>query len=269
MRTRLKAFMTGAPIAIEAGSSALGALDLMIEHGIRHLPVVDAERRVLGVVSFDDLRAAFPRPISLGTPPPPAERASMREIPVGEVMSYAPVTGSADLPLEDAAGLLAERRIGCLPVLDEWGRLEGIITETDMLQALTTLLSAQRTGRPAGRSVRSDTGLVDTLRSEHGHLLSQLGRYQQHERELTERRREGPLDPAEAGAEATEATFTEELAELAVRRLRALEHALERADAGKLGRCERCGGAIPAARLRALPSTTLCIRCARRNESGA
>jgi len=268
MKTPLKAFMTGTPIAIEADASALGALDLMIEHGIRHLPVVDAERRVLGVLSFDDLRAAFPQPISLKAPPALAERPSMGELSVGEVMTYAPVTASADVPLEEAAGLLAERRIGCLPVLDPQGRLEGIITETDMLQALATLLFAQRTGRPA-RRVREETGLVETLRREHGRLLRQLEGYEQHEREITERRREAPLDGVEQGAETADAQFTADLARLAVHRLRALEHALERADAGKLGRCERCDGAIPAARLRALPSTTLCIRCARRTEASA
>ena len=266
MKTPLKAFMTGSPIAIEADASALGALDLMIEHGIRHLPVVDPERRVLGVLSFDDLRAAFPQPISLKAPPPVAERPFMGELPVGEVMTYAPVTASADLPLEEAAELLTERRIGCLPVLDAEGRLEGIITETDMLQALATLLFTQRTGRPP-RRVRGEPGLADTLRREHGRLLRRLGDYEQHEREITEHRRDEPLDGAEQGAEATEAQFTAELAGLAVHRLRALEHALERADAGKLGRCESCGGVIPAARLRALPSTTLCIRCARRAES--
>jgi RNA polymerase-binding transcription factor DksA len=50
---------------------------------------------------------------------------------------------------------------------------------------------------------------------------------------------------------------------LAGRRLAALERGLERAAQGRFGRCERCGASIPAARLRALPATTECIRCAR------
>jgi len=53
---------------------------------------------------------------------------------------------------------------------------------------------------------------------------------------------------------------------LAARRLRGLEHAPERAEQGKLGLCESCGGQISDARLRALTDTIMCIRCARRSE---
>jgi RNA polymerase-binding transcription factor DksA len=53
------------------------------------------------------------------------------------------------------------------------------------------------------------------------------------------------------------------LADWAEHRLRALDHALGLAAQGKLGVCDRCGGSIPLARLRALPGTTLCIACAR------
>jgi DnaK suppressor protein len=63
--------------------------------------------------------------------------------------------------------------------------------------------------------------------------------------------------------------LTETLSEHARRRLEALDHALERAQRGQLGRCERCGGTIPIGRLRALPGTTLCIACARAGEAGA
>jgi len=265
MDTRIKAFMTGSPVSIEPGASALQALDLMIEHGIRHLPVAETDRRVLGVLSFDDLRAAFPLPISLGAPPDPEDRLVLRDVAVGEVMTYSPVTVTADVPLEDAAQLLAERRIGCLPVLDADGRLDGIVTETDLLHALVTLLWAERHGRLA-RSEAPEGGLLAALKRERSHLLARLGAYEEHEQEITEARREVPLDLAEHGAEATEAEFTEELAELAARRLAALEHALERAEQGKLERCESCGGRIPEARLRALPGTTLCIRCARERE---
>lgn len=268
MEANVKTFMTGSPISIEAGESALGALDLMVEHGIRHLPVVDADRRVVGVLSFDDLRAAFPQPIALTRPPGPEERFDLLDISVGEVMTYTPFTATAHTSLDDAAALLAERRIGCLPILDESGRLDGIITETDMLQALVTLLWAQRKQRVPERPAPEPTSLLDALQSEHDHIAGRIRDYEAREQQITERRREVPLDAAEEGAETTEAEFTEELAQLAMRRLRGLEHAIERARSGQLGHCEGCGGRIPAARLRALPGTTLCIRCARRSEAG-
>jgi RNA polymerase-binding transcription factor DksA len=60
--------------------------------------------------------------------------------------------------------------------------------------------------------------------------------------------------------------LTEALDALAIRRLRAIDHALERAHAGRLEVCDGCGGRIPLPRLRALPGTTLCIDCARARE---
>jgi acetoin utilization protein AcuB len=268
MEAQVKSFMTGSPVAIQSDASALEALDLMIEHGIRHLPVTDGERRVVGILSFDDLRAAFPVPVELTAPPSVEDRFALRELSVGEVMTFAPVTARADAPLEDAAGLLAERRIGCLPVVDEAGRLDGIITETDMLHALANVLWAERRQGSPAPGAAGPPALADVLRAERLSLLAKLGHYEEHEQALTEARRETPYDLAEAGEQTSEAEFTEELAELAARRLRALDHALERADAGTLTRCESCGGDIPDARLRALPGATTCIRCARARESG-
>ena len=68
MKTEVKSHMSGQPVSIEPDASALAALDLMIDHGIRHLPVVDGARRVCGVLSFDDLRAAVPVSFSLRSP---------------------------------------------------------------------------------------------------------------------------------------------------------------------------------------------------------
>lgn len=268
MEAQVKSFMTGSPVAIRTDASALEALDLMIEHGIRHLPVTDGERRVVGILSFDDLRAAFPVPVRLASPPSVEDRLDLRDLTVGEVMTFAPVTARADAPLEEAAGLLAERRIGCLPVVDEDGRLDGIITETDMLHALVNVLWAERRRGSPVPGAGGPPALSDVLRAERLSLLAQLGEYERYEQALTEMRRETPFDRAEDGAQATEAEFTEELAELAARRLKALDRALERAEAGTLSRCESCGGEIPDARLRALPGATTCIRCAREREGG-
>lgn len=138
MQTSVKPFMTGGPISIEPDAPALAALDLMIEHGFRHLPVLDAQRRVLGVVSFDDLRAAFPVPISLAEPPSPAEHESMRDLTVSDAMTEAPFTVTEDTSLAEAAQQMLDHRISSLPVVDATGSLDGILTETDLLRALVT-----------------------------------------------------------------------------------------------------------------------------------
>lgn len=136
----VKQFMTGAPVAIEPDMPAVAALDLMIEHSIRHLPVLDAERRVCGIVSFDDLRAALPFAVSLASPPGVEERARMMDVSVRDAMTDTPVTIEADAALEQAVARMLDGRFGCLPVVDAERRLDGILTETDLLQALATVL---------------------------------------------------------------------------------------------------------------------------------
>lgn len=259
----VKSHMTGEPISIEPDSSALAALDLMVEHGIRHLPVVDPSRRVCGVLSFDDLRAALPVSISLRVPPSMEERSAAQDLLVGEVMTYSPVTILYNAPLEEAAQAMAEGRFGCLPVVDEKGLLDGVLSETDLLYALVTVLWAERGVEPAPRPV----DLAGALETERDHLVRKLAAYGQHERELTATEREIPLDRAEIGTALEDGFLTEQLAELAAGRLRAIEHALEREERGELSTCERCQGRIPDARLRATPGTTLCVRCARESEA--
>lgn len=267
MTLEVKAFMSGEPISIEPEASALAALDLMIDHAIRHLPVLDAGDRVCGVVSIDDLRAALPVPVSLRAPLGVDDRRRLPDLAVGELMSFAPSTIRYDAPLEEAAQRMIDGRFGCLPVVDETGRLDGIITETDLLQALVTVLWSERKGESTEAPTQPD--LHSALESEQRHLSEQLAAYQRREREITQTRREVPLDVAEEGSGSEEGYLTEQLAELAARRLRAIEHALERQQRGELSVCEGCGERIPDARLRAMPGATLCIRCARTAESPA
>ena len=121
--------MTPNPVSIEPESSALSALELMIGGGFRHLPVVDQTRGVLGILTLTDLRAALDEPLSLRNPPTPEARQMARDYSVGELMSYAPCTTTAGATLESAAGTLAARRIGCLPVVDVAGALVGLLSE--------------------------------------------------------------------------------------------------------------------------------------------
>jgi CBS domain-containing protein len=142
-----KVLMSGAPVTIESAASAVTALDLMIEHGFRHLPVVNGERHVVGILSLSDLRAALPVAIGLTRPLSAEEHESLRDLTVGEIMSDSPKTILADTPLFEVALTLVEKRISCLPVVDENGLLDGIITESDCLKALAaTLWTEQQFG---------------------------------------------------------------------------------------------------------------------------
>jgi DnaK suppressor protein len=68
-------------------------------------------------------------------------------------------------------------------------------------------------------------------------------------------------DQADAGTKTFEREQEISLANGILDRLTQVEHALDRLDAGTYGRCERCGSAIPTARLEAFPSVTLCVAC--------
>ena len=114
------------------------ALALCRQRRIRHLPVVE-DGRLVGIVSDRDLRSATP---ALGDP---ARAAALAEIRVGEVMVRDVVTARPDDPIDGAANAMRERRINCLPVLEEDG-LVGILTSSDVMESLVFLLGAHEPG---------------------------------------------------------------------------------------------------------------------------
>jgi acetoin utilization protein AcuB len=128
--------MSAVPVVVGPEVALRKVYRLMSEHRIRHVPVVSADGLV-GVISDRDVREALPSP----TDPAGATEfvAAMDRITAWEVMTEQVITVTPRTPLSEAAQLLAQRKIGCLPVMDA-GRLVGIVTETDMLQALTSVL---------------------------------------------------------------------------------------------------------------------------------
>ena len=266
MAQTVKQWMSGDPVSVAADASALEALERMQRHGIRHLPVVDGARRVIGVLSIDDLRAALPFDVSLRARATGVQAESAREWCVGDVMSHAPETLREGDPLRAAAERMSERRIGCLPIVDAKGRLVGILSETDLLRALAaTLWTDQMREQRAGPPPELER-LVSDLSRERDALARRLDEYHARERDLATHASREPLDEADAGSDLTELRVTEALDELGIRRLRALDHALERAARGQLDVCDDCGKKIPLARLRALPGTSVCVECARAAE---
>jgi len=129
--------MTSPVIAISPDISLQHAYQTMQEKGIRHLPVLDLEKLV-GVVTDRDLRLATSA--LAPTPFPPGAKVST-------VMCKFPFTADPADPVEDAARLMREKKIGCLPVTDD-DRLVGIITGLDLLDALIQMTGADK---PSGR----------------------------------------------------------------------------------------------------------------------
>ncbi|HEV8661910.1 MAG TPA: CBS and ACT domain-containing protein [Candidatus Methylomirabilis sp.] len=123
-------------VTVTPGTSVAGASRLLQEHRIRHLPVVE-RGRLVGIITDRDIRRVLPSP---------ATSLEVHELlylldrlTVGEVMTAKVITVTPETPIEEAARLLVDHRIGCLPVL-QGDRLAGIITETDLLAALAEIL---------------------------------------------------------------------------------------------------------------------------------
>jgi DnaK suppressor protein len=162
---------------------------------------------------------------------------------------------------------MAERRIGCLAIVDETGRLAGLLSETDILWAVANAGALHQSQAQTPHFAALDV-LVRELGRERERVRARLSRNLASEQSLESVMREEPMDEAERGADVTLVRESIALDELAVRRLAAIDEALDRAAQGHLGTCARCGNAIPIPRLRALPAATLCIACAR-SEPGA
>lgn len=124
------AIMTSDPRTVDRNQSLEAADELVTQARIRHLPVLDGGR-VVGVLTQRDLfQHALARALGYGS----VGRARLlKAIPVKEVMSEPAVVVDAGTPVRDAARLMLERRIGCLPVV-EGGRLVGLVTESDVLR---------------------------------------------------------------------------------------------------------------------------------------
>jgi acetoin utilization protein AcuB len=135
---QVKDSMTREVVALSPEDTAKAALALCREKRIRHLPVLE-EGRLVGIASDRDFRDAAP---PLGDS---GRAAALAEIRVGEVMAREVVTAVSDDPIEQAANTMRERRIGCLPVV-EGGELVGIVTASDVMDALVYLVGAHEPG---------------------------------------------------------------------------------------------------------------------------
>ena len=108
--------------------------DVMNMDRIRHLPVLDEDGRLAGILSQRDLYFnALLRGLGYGTV---AKERTLKEIPVKMCMADDPITVTPDTTLEEAARLMLEHKIGALPVVED-EKLAGLITETDFLRAFT------------------------------------------------------------------------------------------------------------------------------------
>ena len=134
MAKTVRDIMSAEVTTLGRNDTLLLAKDIMNLGRIRHFPVVEDDELV-GVVSQRDLyRASLGTVMQYGEK---AQRAFLESIVVKEIM-VDPISIGPDATVGDAARLMIEHKIGCLPVLED-DRLVGIVTETDMLQVVVDM----------------------------------------------------------------------------------------------------------------------------------
>ncbi len=157
------------PITISPDATFFEARNLIHEKGIRHLPVVDKNNKLVGIVTDRDIREAAPSDATL---------LSVQELnyllgklkvsafmtPKDKLITIAP-----DALIEEAVQLMHDHKIGCLPVV-EGGKLYGIFTETDVLDHFVDIFGFKQKG----------TRLTVALEDKPGTLLEVLQVFKKH-----------------------------------------------------------------------------------------
>jgi DnaK suppressor protein len=248
------------PITLEPEVPARDALALMREHGLRDLPVLARDGRLLGIVSIGDLRAALPRLVSSESPLSDAKNSISREYAIGELMTHAPFSLHVGTPIGLATRMLLKRRSSCLPVLANDGTLAGIFSEDDAFTALSVQLPAE--GR-ATRAFCQLEELVRELRAERRRIVRRSSRRKEVKRETCALACERPTGPCDHAICRSAKALESSLADLAARRIVEIDHAIQRHQRGALGLCVACGETISLGRLRARPGADHCALCDR------
>lgn len=167
MKIQYKGFMrekiNRTPVTISPDSSFYEVRALIHDKGIRHLPVVDKNNQLLGIVTDGDIREAAPSDATL---------LSVQELhyllgklKVSSFMTAKEklITITPDTLIEEAVQLMHDHKIGCLPVL-EGDKLYGIFTETDALAHLVDVFGFKEKG----------TRLTIALEDKPGTMLEAL-----------------------------------------------------------------------------------------------
>ncbi|PLV56173.1 CBS and ACT domain-containing protein [Thermotoga sp. SG1] len=139
----VKDFMTRNPITITPETSFTEALKLMKEKKIKRLIVMKGEK-IVGIVTEKDLLYASP---SKATTLNVWElHYLLSKLKISEIMTKDVITVNENTPIEDAARIMEERDISGLPVVDDAGKLVGIITQTDIFKVFVEIFGTKREG---------------------------------------------------------------------------------------------------------------------------
>lgn len=155
--------MTRNPITCAPDMSIQDASDLMKNEHVHRLPVLDKNGKLVGVISEKDILKAAPSPAS--TLSVYETNYLLSKLTVKEIMKRKPVTVSKDTTIEDAATIMIDQDLSCLPVL-EGDKLIGIVSKTDLFKMLVESFGARIPGTTITILVQEKKGILAEIIGE-------------------------------------------------------------------------------------------------------
>jgi len=140
-------------VTLSPNNTIEDAITLLTLHKIRHIPIVDDNKKILGIISDRDIRDASPSILIHN------EQSDYLKTQLTKIMTRNVITGSPLDFVEEAAAIFYECKISCLPV-ERQGKLIGIVTETDLLHTLVQLTGAHQPSSHIEVKVPNRTGML-------------------------------------------------------------------------------------------------------------
>jgi acetoin utilization protein AcuB len=134
------------------------AVKMLKQKKIRHIPIIDENRKVVGIVTDRDIRDASPSIFHAN------EHLEDLQKPISTIMKTNVITGHPLDFVEEVAALFYEHRISCLPIVKD-EKLVGIVTETDLLYTLVQLTGAHQPGSQLEVKVPNRAGMLSEVAS--------------------------------------------------------------------------------------------------------
>jgi CBS domain-containing protein len=138
---QVRCWMHSPAITLNLDASVSQALALMREHDVRRLPIILDTGELCGIITQGDIRGADL--LCAAGFDPLAVADALGRVKVYEVMAERPLAATSETSLREAALLMIENKIGGLPVVSQAGGVIGIITESDLFEALVQQLDRE------------------------------------------------------------------------------------------------------------------------------
>ena len=137
--------MTREVITVDQEATIFDAQELLAQNKIRHLPIIDKDRRLIGIITDRDIRSALPYN-SLTEHSSEKENERVSKFKVKDIMTKDPISISPAYTIQDALLRIQNSKVGALPVVDDNSKLKGIISVRDLLRAFINVLGIREPG---------------------------------------------------------------------------------------------------------------------------